>query len=374
MSFRSKWADVVTPALPVPRSGQILSEAEKSWPVYEIDPLQDHRWSTLVESHPRSSVFHTTQWLEALRRTYDYTPKAFTTSPPGTLLTNGIVFCQVDSWLTGPRLVSLPFSDHCDPLLRHVEDLNALLAEVRKKTSGKLRYTEIRPRSIEVGAQCGFRAHSQYYLHVLKLHASIEELHSRLHKNSIQRKIRRAQREHVLSDQGQSEEMLKEFYGLLVLTRRRHRLPPQPFAWFRNLVDCFGNLLTIRVARVNGQPIASILTLRHKQRIVYKYGCSDVRFHSLGGMPFLFWQAIQEAKLEQLRELDLGRSEPSNTGLIRFKDHLGAGRTSLSYARLSRKAHDGERGVQSQFVQRFLSLLPDNLFRLSGEIFYRHVG
>ena len=70
----------------------------------------------LVERHPKASVFHTPAWLQALRWTYGDEPVVFTTSPPTAELTNGVVFCRVKSWLTGRRLISLPFSDHCEPL------------------------------------------------------------------------------------------------------------------------------------------------------------------------------------------------------------------------------------------------------------------
>src|SRR5215831_4350465 len=86
-------------------------------PVFELDPLRDARWNVFVDSHPHSSVFHTSQWLQALRKTYDYRPVTFTTCAPGTPLTNGIVFCEANSWLTGSKWVSLPFSDHCEPLV-----------------------------------------------------------------------------------------------------------------------------------------------------------------------------------------------------------------------------------------------------------------
>ncbi len=168
---------------------------------------------------------------------------------------------------------------------------------------------------------------------------------------------------------------MKEFYELLVLTRRRHRLVPQPLKWFRNLIESFGAGLTIRVARLDGRPIASILTLRHKNTIGYKYGCSAARFHNLGAVPLSFWQAILEAKCEQLEQFDLGRSEESNLGLIRFKDHLGATRMPLTYWRLSRKISAGTAGLwESPIAQSVISHLPDGLFRLAGSLLYRHAG
>jgi hypothetical protein len=34
-----------------------------------------------------------------------------------------LVFCRVRSWLTGRRSISLPFSDHCEPLVESHEAL-----------------------------------------------------------------------------------------------------------------------------------------------------------------------------------------------------------------------------------------------------------
>jgi hypothetical protein len=81
--------------------------------VYEIDPMRDPRWDEFLETHQHASIFHTRRWLEALRRPYGYAPVAFTTSSPGHQIVNGLPFCQIPSWLSGRRLVSLPFSDHC---------------------------------------------------------------------------------------------------------------------------------------------------------------------------------------------------------------------------------------------------------------------
>ena len=84
--------------------------------VYQFNPLKDPRWQPFVDHHPGGSIFHSADWLEALRRTYGYEPVVYTTTSPGKELSNGIVFCRIHSWVSGSRLVSLPFSDHCEPL------------------------------------------------------------------------------------------------------------------------------------------------------------------------------------------------------------------------------------------------------------------
>ena len=65
--------------------------------VYSIDPLEDPRWIPFLEGHPDASIFHTPAWLQALHRTYGYRPLALTTTPPKEELTNGVVFCRVNS-------------------------------------------------------------------------------------------------------------------------------------------------------------------------------------------------------------------------------------------------------------------------------------
>jgi len=346
--------------------------------VYPIDPLTDARWPTFLTRHPAAAVFHTPGWLEALKRTYGYEPVAYTTSPPGEELSDGLVFCRIESWLTGCRLVSLPFTDHCQPLADRPENLQALLAALREEQGrAKWKYVELRPLDANPRWEdpASFGKSAEFYFHKLDLRPDIQTLFRGFHKSCIQRKIHRAEREQLVYEEGRSESILTKFYHLLLLTRRRHRLPPQPLVWFQNLVACFGEKLQIRMASNDGQPIAGILTIAHKQSLVYKYGCSDAGFHNLGGMPFLFWKTIQEAKNSGAHEFDLGRVETDNPGLITFKGRLGAACSKSSYFRYP--APLSERSPADwkvRFVRQAFSRLPDSLLTVTGRLLYKHVG
>src|SRR5579864_4482975 len=123
--------------------------------LYRFEPLSDFRWPHFLQRHPRSSVFHTLEWLEALRRTYGYEPIAVTTSSPRADLTNAMVFCRVDSWLTGRRLVSLPFSDHCDALVDTTTDMAQIVSALERQLRyERLRYVEIRPTHEDRKSTC----------------------------------------------------------------------------------------------------------------------------------------------------------------------------------------------------------------------------
>lgn len=345
-------------------------------PLNVIDPLADPRWDDLVARHERASAFHRRGWLAALQQTYGYEPFVLTTALPGEPLTEGIVACRVTSWLTGTRLVSLPFADHCDALASDPAG-RLLLTErlIEECARQHCKYVEMRPLAEPPDAGNGLEPGESFCFHELDLGPSLEQLFKGLQKDSIQRKIRRAEKEQLVCEVGQSGELVETFYRLLMMTRRRHQLPPQPKGWFQNLVQGMGDAIHIRVARKNGTPIAAMLTLRHRSTVIYKYGCSDESFHQLGGMPFLFWKLIEESKSSDAERIDFGRSDLDNEGLIAFKDKFGTTKRTLTYYRYphAEKKNASARG-DSRLVRRVFSVLPDGVLSVAGKVLYRHIG
>jgi hypothetical protein len=288
------------------------------------------------------------------------------------------VFCKVDSWLTGRRLVSLPFSDHCEPLVNESIDPSVFISAFNLVLlQEKLGYIEIRPKSVlELGNSVPTSV-SAHCLHEVDLRPNLDSIFRNCHKDSTQRKILRAEREGLTYENGRSGALLKAFYHLLVITRRRHRLPPQPRRWFENLVDCCGDALQIRVAFKDKRPIAAILTMVHRDTVTYKYGCSDVTFNNLGGTHLLLWRTILEAKNSGLRVLDLGRSEYENIGLLTFKDRWGAERSELRYSRIAASTKHNRTVVSRwsvRMIRRIVSGLPAPILPTVGNLLYRHIG
>jgi hypothetical protein len=347
--------------------------------ILRIDPNSDPRWQAFLASHPDARVFHTSGWLEALRRTYGYEPVVYTAAEPGQRLVNGIPFCRIRSRLTGQRLVSVPFSDHCQPLAGNSEELRELLLAAREDAlKSNCRYVEIKPLTpcqSGVVKAVGLGNSADAFVHRLDLCRSPEDVFRGFHKDCIQRKIARSGREKLEYEEGRSEVLLQKFYRLLLLTRRRQQLPPQPLLWFRNLIDCLGEQLKIRIASKDGTAIAAIITLSFNKVVTYKYSCSDSRFNPLGGAVFLIWRTVQEAMSEGATELDFGRSDSDNPGLIAFKDHWGAARSTMTYYRYpaARNRVSTNQAVVAA-ARRLMTAIPDSLFSTLGRVLYRHAG
>jgi hypothetical protein len=342
---------------------------------FEIDPLRDPRWQVFVDSHPDASVFHQPGWLKSLSLCYGYKPVALTLTPPGSPLENALLYCEVRSPLTGDRLVSVPFSDHCEPLLSAREELDSFAAHLaRTIEKNGWKYFELRPVRHAPDEKRNLRLSCSYYLHRLDLRPPEQALFKGLHRDSVQRKIRRAEREALRYEEGNSEELLEHFYRLMIMTRRRHGLPPQPLNWFRSVIKSMGKNAQIRVAFKGDTAVASIFTLTTRKSLVYKYGCSDTRFNNLGGTAMLFWNAICQAKANGLVEFEMGRSDIPNKGLITFKERWAAKRSVVKYWRYPAQNSSSHTERLVKYGKRLISIAPDRALVLLGSLLYRHVG
>ena len=263
-----------------------------------------------------------------------------------------------------------------DPIERSV----LFLGLARWLRHENLDYIEIRPRELLCGdIPSLIQSTSNQCNHDLDLTPELDTVFRNFHKDCTQRKIRRAEREGLTYQEGRSRSLLDTFLRLYVRTRKQHLAPPQPRRWFENLIAYLGEAIKIRVAFKAEQALAAIVTLRHKKTLVYKYGCSDPALRNLGGTHGLLWRCIAEAKREGLQTFDLGRSDPGNLGLLKFKDRWNAKRSVLTYSRYTRSdssKNNYREGVdrKKELVKRLVSRLPDKVFCSVGDLLYRHIG
>ena len=343
--------------------------------VFEIDPVNDPRWADFIGRHRQASVFHSPGWLMALQKTYGYQPFALTTAAEGEPLGDGILLCRVNSWLTGRRAVSLPFSDHCQPLAAG-DRLHFLLESLRRLHRREAwKYLELRPILARFAGQ-SLLPGERFHWHRLSLEQSLDAIQKGFHKTAVRQMIRRAEREGLTYEESAGPELLQRFYRLLVLTRKRHQLPPPPLKWFSNLMDALKGSATIRLASKQGSPVAAILILAHPRSWVYKYGCSDSRHHKLGGISMLLWKTVQDAFQEGAEEIDFGRSDMANQGLVTFKERWGAVGTSMRYYRHPEAAAQlgAAPAPAMRLARQVFAGLPPGALKAMGRCLYRHIG
>ena len=133
--------------------------------------------------------------------------------------------------------------------------------------------------------------------------------------------------------------------------------------------------MIIRLASKDGKPVGSLLMFRFKNTLVYKYSCGEPEYFKHGTMQFLLWRAIQDAKASGLEELDFGRSDFGDDGLMLYKERWGAMRSETGYFRCSR-LQPARRGFLAALRSRPVipSYVPQRVLDAAGRLLYRHFG
>ncbi len=346
-------------------------------PTEIIDPIAYPGWDTLIGSMPEHSFFHSSNWAGVLKESYSYRPLYFTRSggPEQARPSVVIPVMEVDSFLTGKRGVSIPFTDYCEPIAPDEGGFSSMFDEVLQygRRAG-WKYLELRGGEKHFNGAAPYRS---YLRHVLKIHDQEKLLFSGIKPNT-RRNIRAAQKSGIRIAVSDLESDLHEYYRLHCLTRNRHGVPPQPYRFFRAIhrnVISKGKGFTV-LGRHEGRAVAGAVYLHSGQKGIYKFGASDLRYQHLRGNNLVMWEAIRWFSKNGFEELCFGRTEPENIGLVRFKAGLGAEVREIHYYRydLRRSAFVEGASKMNRLSERVFRGLPVPLLRLAGGLLYKHVG
>jgi CelD/BcsL family acetyltransferase involved in cellulose biosynthesis len=339
-----------------------------------LNPIEHPDWDELLLTADRATFFHTTAWARVLSESYGYKPLYFATIDNGKLA--GLIpVMEIESFLTGKRGVSLPFTDICHPIADTDDIFQALMERLTQhgKSAG-WKYIEIKGGSAFLGkaaAPC-----AEYVTHLLDL-GTDENALQKTFRDSTRRNIRKAYREGLAVTFQHTAEAMAAFYELHCRTRRRHGLPPQPWRFFEKVyahVVAAGKGVVLLAAHA-GKTVAGAVYFFYRDRALFKFGASDRAFQHLRANNLVMWEAIQWFVRNGFRSLHFGRSETENEGLLQFKRGWGAQESRVAYYRLSLRENtfSAERnGTRSSYP--VFKMLPIPVLRIAGNLLYRHVG
>ncbi|HJT82489.1 MAG TPA: GNAT family N-acetyltransferase, partial [Chthoniobacterales bacterium] len=273
------------------------------------------------------------------------------------------------------RGVCLPFSDACGPLLFRedaLEDVKNGLAELCRQR--KWRHCEIRGGNL---VENGSERVPTFYGHTLQLGPDSDALFARF-GNGTRGAVKQAIKNGVTVEISRDLAAVKQFYALQVETRKKHGIPPQPFAFFANVhqrMIADGTGFTA-LARHADHVVAGAIFLRNNTRAVYKFAASDSDYTKTRGNNLVLWEAIRHLVSSGCEQLDFGRTSPDHDGLRKFKLSWGAEEELIQYSqfdvkqgRWSQTVRDAREGLANQIFRK----LPSAANRLAGALLYPHL-
>ena len=345
-----------------------------------VDPLKDNRWDQFVTAHDYGSIYHLSAWKKVIEQTYKYSPLYYVFEDQQGNIRGAMPFFLIRSWLTGARMVSLPFSDTCDPLLDTEADAETMVDCLKRELEDRgASYFQIRSfKNGKILEDLNLQKDSYYESFVLRLSMDPLEIQKDFTK-SARKAIRKAKKSGVNVRVSTAEEDLERFYYLNLRTRKRLGLPSQPYRLFQNIWKYMApkKLAFLLIAECNGKIIAAGVFFSFKNIMYWKYTGSDVKFLNRRPIDALVWSGIELACKGGYKFFDFGRTSPDNQGLIRFKRKWGMKEIVIPYyyyPKIKGITSIEEKSIRYRLMTGIWRRVPMPLAKIAGGTLYKHLG
>lgn len=348
-----------------------------------IDPLEDSRWDRFVKNHPFGWICHLSGWKTVLEKSFKHMRGYYFVrlDDSGTRIKAALPVFHVKSWLTGKRLVSVPFATLCDPLISTSNDMELLLESVlslsqRLKSSHIEIRTNLSPLLINKEQLSVVRFYKNHYL---LLDAELDDLRKKFHRKTVRQSLNRAMRSNLRLKIAENESDLSRFYGLYKISRKQKGLPAQPYVFFETLWGLFyPRNLDLIMTEIENKVIASLFFFKFKNRVSLEHAGWDRKYSKICPNHFLYWQAIKLAKNEGYKIFDFGRTSPSNLSLMDFKRRWGTEVVDLPQffypAKTAKKMNQVDQSWKYKLMSTACKDVPICLEQMIGNFCYRHLG
>jgi hypothetical protein len=346
--------------------------------VVVMDKNQDSSVKSFLSTCESATVYHTPEWRDALVSTYNYEP-FYLGYLEGADLRGLMPLMYVKSWITGRRLVSLPFANTCGPvgLPAAVDGLLGKALDLRHDLGAKA--LEVRTQvNLNPISDPRFARLSYFITSIVNLDGDPGRVWSSFKDRNVRTEVRQAAKKGIEVRDATGEDDLKQFYGLFSRLRLRHGVPPQSYAFFRNLWEhLWPQYLHLHVATYKDKHVAGLITLGYGATLCAAYIGSDPAYRSYRVHQILFWKAMEMGCLKGYRAFDFLRTPKDAQELRYFKDRWNAHEIDLEYLYhplVCGTASTVEETVKYRVMTRLLKRAPDFAGRGLGRLLYRHLG
>lgn len=339
----------------------------------KIIDINDPKWMNFIQSKPEAHIFHHPAWANNLAACYGYRPFAAVEINAEGKLIVGAPFMEVNSFITGKRWVSMPFSDHCTPLSDSAEALQTFIDDLlvyhRQAATPPIEIRWDLPEHPEIHRS------TRHVLHTRLISNDPDVVFEGLHKK-VRKYARSSGNRGVRIETGTSQEFLKRFYFHQVRTRMRHGVPVQPWRYFEQLGK---NLLEkgmgfVMLAYKENECLAGLVCLHWNGKMVLKYGASDTNDTELRPTYLLDWSALEWASQHDIHLADVGRSQIDEEGLRDYKNRWGYQEMPLTYCSIGKEPGEFGSSNLMKLMNTVIQHSPEWVCRASGALLYRHIG
>ncbi len=343
-----------------------------------LGSCHDEAVRCFVDTCEQATIYHTLAWRDAIISTYGYEPM-YLGYFDGNEIKALLPLMFVKSWLTGRRLVSLPFANTCGPIGRG-EHVPALLDRALAMQA------ELKARALELRTQANLNRFddarlsrvSYFVTSIVNLDSDPKNVWENFKDRNVRTEVRQAAKKGIEVRDGTGLDDLRRFYSLFAGLRLKHGVPPQPYVFFENLwKNLWPHNLHLHVATHGGLHVASLITLGFGKTLCAAYIGSNMAYRSYRVHQILFWKAMEMGCLKGYKAFDFLRTPKHSQELRYFKDRWNAFDVDLEYLyypEVCGTASTVEETGKYKLMTSVLKRSPGFVGRSLGRMLYRHLG
>jgi len=343
-----------------------------------IDPCIDPRWDKFVENHPLGWIVHTSGWKKVLESSFPHMKGHYfvLVDSQTNAITAGLPIYEIRSWLTGNRLISIPYATLCDPLISSEQQFTMLIDAVLNYAN-KNKLNPVNVRLFQTACllnNWNENIATFYKTHQLMLQNDLEETKKTFNRN-IKRIIKAFENNALTVRIVNTDQDILNFYHLYSKTRKRLGLPTQPYHLLQNLFKIYSpqKQISLLIADYQGMPIGGLIVYKYKDRVSSEFLASEIQFRHMNTDHFLYWNAIQMACIEGYKMYDFGRTAINNNSLSDFKRRWGTTESELPEYQ-NPKSSLREETRSYKLAKSLCKNAPEPIFQALSNFCYRHLG
>lgn len=279
-------------------------------------------WNQYVHAHPQATAYHNFAWVESVEQAYGH-PNISQIALRDDKVVGVLPVIKMQIPLSGYYYCSLPFCDMGYAIADDEQTLSALLDKLREmKSSSAAKKIEYRDKSNIEADDARQELTGRKVSMLLSLPETPEELLKGF-KSKLRSQIRKAEKNGLTYQTGNSQELLDSFYQVFIHNMRKLGSPVHSKHWFDALRKNYQDDLLISVVYTGSTPIGSGIVLRNSKKACIPWASTLAEHNRLAPNMMLYWSLLKEVTDTGSREFDFGRSTHGE-GTYKFKQQWGA--------------------------------------------------
>lgn len=288
-----------------------------------LDESQNARWDSFVAQHPEGEFFHLSGWQQVIREAYGHRCWFYYVEHQGEILAV-LPLAQINSWLFGNKLISLPFAVSAGVLAQNQAAMDLLIAQAQSLAAElNVDCLELRHRKAKMSGWSQQPSHENF---TCTLADSADAILAQIKKK--QRAVVRQSLANSLSYQIEAD--CSHFFPIYSESVRNLGTPVFPKAYFQTLLRVFPDQVDILTVCSGDTAVSSVLSFYYKNQVLPFYGGGTSAARNLKSNDFMYYQLMCHAQQRGMRSFDFGRSK-IGSGAHAYKKHWGLTPQPLFY-------------------------------------------